>query len=118
MSANSARRIRETVNRRDKGKGKGRDTICPGYAREINSFSAVHMPAGIYPLPFAEHKDFSDAAGLVDALAAGFQFVRIVGVYDCGEAVDLDFGFGKFELEELAAALCKVSRAVENRLAL
>ena len=74
------------------------------------------MPAGIYPLPFAEHKDFGDPSGLVDVLPSGIQFVRIVGIHNRSEAVDLDFGFGEFELDELAAALCEPFRAVENRL--
>jgi hypothetical protein len=34
--------------------------------------------ARIYPLPFAQHEDLSDAAGLVDSLAAGLQLVRII----------------------------------------
>ncbi len=38
------------------------------------------MPARIYPLPFAQHKDLSDAAGVVDVLAAGLQLVRIVAL--------------------------------------
>ena len=36
---------------------------------------AVHMPARIYPLPFAQHEDFGDAAGLGGALAPGFKLV-------------------------------------------
>jgi len=36
-------------------------------------FPAVHMPAWIYPLAFAQHEDFGYAAGLIGALAAGFQ---------------------------------------------
>lgn len=42
-------------------------------------FSTI-MPAWIFPLPFAQHEDVSDAAGLGDALAAGLQLVRIVRV--------------------------------------
>ena len=36
---------------------------------------AIHMPAGIYPFPFAQHEYFSDAAGLVDPLAGGLELV-------------------------------------------
>src|SRR6266850_1355115 len=60
-----------------------------------SSLPTIHVPARIYPLPFAEYKDFGDAAGLVDVLAAGLEFVRVVRIDDCGETVNLDFGFGK-----------------------
>jgi len=73
------------------------------------------MPAGIYPLPFAQHEDLCDAAGLVDSLAAGLKLVRIVGVHHRGVAINLNFGFGKLELEKLAAAFCELGRAVKNR---
>jgi hypothetical protein len=53
------------------------------------------MPARIYPLPFAQHEDLSDAAGLVDSLAAGLKLVGIVGVNRSGVAINLDCGFGK-----------------------
>jgi hypothetical protein len=59
-------------------------TICNGYA-----VPTVHMSARIYPLPFAQPEDLGDAAGLVDVLAARFQFVRIVQVHHCGVAIDL-----------------------------
>ena len=75
------------------------------------------MPAGIYPLAFAQHEDFCDAAGAVDVLAARLQLVRIVRVDDRGKTKHLNFGFGKLKLDELAAALRKFRRAVENRLA-
>ncbi len=55
-----------------------RQTICHGYAVKLILLPAVHVPAGIYPLPFAQHEDFGDAAGLVDVLAAGIQLVRVV----------------------------------------
>ena len=71
-------------------------------------FPAVHVPARIYPLPFAQHEDLGDAAGLGGALAAGLQLVRIVRVHHSSVAINLDFGFGKLELEKLAAALCEL----------
>src|SRR5207245_4181660 len=74
------------------------------------------MPARIYPLPFAQHEDLSDAAGLVDSPAACLQFVRIIRVHHSGVAINLDFGFGKLELEKLAAAFCELGRAIKNRL--
>ena len=58
------------------------------------------MPAGIYPLAFAQHEDLCDAADLVDVLAAGFEFVSVVRAGDCGEAIDLNFGFGKLEFDK------------------
>lgn len=62
------------------------------------------MPAGFYPLAFAQHEDFCDAAGLVSALAAGFEFVRVVRVNHSGETLNLNFGFGKLAGWELFVA--------------
>ena len=70
------------------------------------------MPAGIYPLPFAVDEDFGDAAGLVEVLAPGFQLVRIVRINHRGGAINLDFGFGKLELDEFAAPLRKLRGAI------
>ena len=41
-----------------------------GYAVRSILLPAVHVPAGIYPLTFAEHKDLGNAAGILDPLAA------------------------------------------------
>jgi hypothetical protein len=43
--------------------------------------------------------------------------VQIIRVHHSGVAKDLDFGFGKLELEKLSAALGEQSCAIENRLA-
>ena len=75
------------------------------------------MPTGIYPLAFAQHEDFSHPAGVVDPLAAGLELIRIVGVHDRSQAINLDFGFGKLKLQKLASAFCKLGRAVKNCLA-
>jgi len=75
------------------------------------------MPAWIYPLPFAQHEDLSDAAGLGDMLAASLQLVRVVRVDNGGGAIDLDFGFGKLEFDQLATTLRKLRRTVKNCLA-
>src|SRR5882762_3884504 len=80
-------------------------------------FPAIHMPARIYPLPFAQNKDLSDAAGLGDMLAASLQLVRVVRVDNGGGAIDLDFGFRKLEFDQLAATLRKLRRTVKNCLA-
>jgi hypothetical protein len=68
------------------------------------------VPAGIYPLAFAQDKDLSDAAGLVDVVATGLKLVHIVRVDHSGVAIDLDFGFGKLERED--SQICSARRRV------
>jgi hypothetical protein len=57
--------------------------------------SAVHMPAGIDPLPFAKDEHFSDAAALVLPLAPELEFVRVCRIQDGSLAVDLNLGLGE-----------------------
>ena len=91
--------------------------LCWRLLRRLILLPTIHVPARIYPLPFAQHEDFSDSAGLINSLAAALQLVRIGRLDHGSKTKHLNFGFGKLELDELAPALRKLRRAVENRLA-
>src|SRR6266446_717435 len=73
------------------------------------------MPPRIYPLAFAQHEYFGDAAALLGALAAILKLIRVVGVHNSGRAIDLNFGFWKLQPDKLAAVFCEPCRTVEDR---
>src|SRR5713226_5926055 len=87
-------------------------SACP------RSFPAIHVPARIYPLPFAQHEYLGDPAGLLIALAGGLQLIRIVRVHHRSISVDLNFGLWKLELDKPTAASCEPRRALEDRVAI
>src|SRR6185295_13221597 len=81
-------------------------------------FSTIHVPTWINPLSFAHHEYFGDAAGLLRSLPPNLQLVRIIGVDNGGVTIDLNLGLWKFELDQLAAALCEPLGAIEHRFAI
>ena len=82
------------------------------------SLSAIHMPARIYPLPLTKHEYLSDAASLLMSLAGGLQLIQVVGIHHSGVAIDLNLGPWKLQFDKLAAALCELRCALEDRIAI
>src|SRR5262249_24089390 len=74
-------------------------TIFHRYAVMICLLPAVHVPAGIEPLPIAHDKDLCHPAGVSTTLAAGFQFVGITRVNPRGHAVHLNLRLRKFKFD-------------------
>ena len=69
----------------ENGNGKWKTELRPLLGNQSNCaasllFPVIHMPTRIHPLPFAQHEYLGDPAGLLVALAACLQLVRIVRV--------------------------------------
>jgi hypothetical protein len=67
------------------------------FCKALGLLCRVEVPAGVQPLALAQDKRLGGSAGLRGGFSARFDLVPILGVHDCGVAVDLRFGVGEFE---------------------